>query len=402
MSQFSSYFEAARQASRHTVTIGAARTQAILNDLADALVAQTDAIVAAKASPLYDRLLLTRDRIAAIAADVRKVASLEAPVGEVVESHTADNGLNFRKVRVPLGVVGVIYEARPNVTVDVASLCIRSGNVAILKGGRDADDSNRKLVEIIRNVLGRHGVDTDTVQLLPSCHEAAEALMNAVGYVDVLIPRGSQRLIQAVRQQAKVPVIETGASIVHTYFDAAGNAEMAARVVCNAKTRRVSVCNALDCLIVHRSRLADLPLICSPLADKGVELLADAEAFESLSASYPPRLLKRSTEADYDVEFLSLRMSIRTVGDIDEALEHIYRHSMKHSEAIITDDPQAAARFLNVYVNASTAFTDGAQFGLGAEIGISTQKLHARGPMALRELTSYKWQVTGSGQTRPA
>ena len=417
MSQFSSYFEAARQASRHTVTIGAARTQAILNDLADALVAQTDAIVAAnasdlarmdKASPLYDRLLLTRDRIAAIAADVRKVASLEAPVGEVVESHTADNGLNFRKVRVPLGVVGVIYEARPNVTVDVASLCIRSGNVAILKGGHDADDSNRKLVEIIRNVLGRHGVDTDTVQLLPSCHEAAEALMNAVGYVDVLIPRGSQRLIQAVRSQAKVPVIETGASIVHTYFDAAGNAEMAARVVCNAKTRRVSVCNALDCLIMHRSRLADLPLICSPLADKGVELLADAEAFESLSASYPPRLLKRSTEADYDVEFLSLRMSIRTVGDIDEALEHIYRHSMKHSEAIITDDPQAAARFLNevdaaaVYVNASTAFTDGAQFGLGAEIGISTQKLHARGPMALRELTSYKWQVTGSGQTRPA
>jgi glutamate-5-semialdehyde dehydrogenase len=307
---------------------------------------------------------------------------------------------------VPLGVVGVIYEARPNVTVDVVSLCLRSCNAVVLKGGSNADDSNRKLVEIIHQVLEAHGVDKDIVQLLPPNHEAAAELMNAVGFVDVLIPRGSQRLINAVRQQAKVPVIETGASIVHTYFDKAGNAEMAATVVCNAKTRRVSVCNALDCLIIHRDRLADLALICKPLGEKGVEIMADKEAYATLQATYPARLLKEAQETDFDIEFLSMRMSVKTVADLDEAMNHIYTHSLKHSEAIITDDPEAAERFLNevdaaaVYVNTSTAFTDGAQFGLGAEIGISTQKLHARGPMALRELTSYKWQVIGNGQIR--
>lgn len=407
--------QSVKEASRYMVRLIADKTTAILNDLADALESQTSAIVASNAidlsrmsidDPLYDRLLLNEERIKGIANDVRNVASLPAPVGEVMEENVGNNGLKFRKVRVPLGVVGVIYEARPNVTVDVASLCIRSCNAVVLKGGSNADESNRKLVEIIHSVLESNGVDKDIVQLLPPNHDAAAELMNAVGYVDVLIPRGSQRLINAVRQTAKVPVIETGASIVHTYFDKAGNAQMAATVICNAKTRRVSVCNALDCLIIHRSRIADLETICRPLGEKGVEILADEEAYAVLSKCYPADLLKMAKAEDFDTEFLAMRMSVKTVADIDEAMNHIYTHSLKHSEAIITDDEAAAERFLNevdaaaVYVNTSTAFTDGAQFGLGAEIGISTQKLHARGPMALRELTSYKWQVVGNGQIR--
>lgn len=407
--------QSVKEASRYMVRLTADKTTKILNDLADALESQISKILEANAKdlsrmsvedPLYDRLLLNQERIKGIAADVRNVATLSAPVGEVIEENVGSNGLKFKKVRVPLGVVGVIYEARPNVTVDVASLCIRSCNAVVLKGGSNADDSNRQLVEIIHAVLEQNGINKDIVQLLPPNHDAAAELMNAVGYVDVLIPRGSQRLINAVRQTAKVPVIETGASIVHTYFDKSGNAELAASVVCNAKTRRVSVCNALDCLIMHRSRLADIETICRPLGEKGVEILADKEAYEALQNSYPSHLLKVAREEDFDVEFLAMRMSIKTVADIDEAMNHIYAHSLKHSEAIITEDTEAAERFLNevdaaaVYVNTSTAFTDGAQFGLGAEIGISTQKLHARGPMALRELTSYKWQVIGNGQTR--
>lgn len=408
--------QSVKDASRYMVRLTAEKTTMILNALADALEAETAAIVEANAKdlsrmspedPLYDRLLLNAERIKGIAGDVRNVATLPAPVGEMIEETKGANGLVFRKVRVPLGVVGVIYEARPNVTVDVASLCIRSCNAVVLKGSSSADDSNRKLVEIIHGVLTAHGIDKEIVQLLPPDREAANELMNAVGFVDVLIPRGSQRLINAVRQTAKVPVIETGASIVHTYFDKAGNAEMAATVVCNAKTRRVSVCNALDCLIMHRERLNDLCAICKPLGEKGVEILADNEAYEVLKGNYPDSLLSVAKDIDFDTEFLAMRMSVKTVADIDEAMDHIYRHSLKHSEAIITDDEAAAQRFLNevdaaaVYVNTSTAFTDGAQFGLGAEIGISTQKLHARGPMALRELTSYKWQVFGNGQTRP-
>lgn len=407
--------QSVKEASRYMVRLTADKTTKILNDLADALESQISKILEANAKdlsrmsvedPLYDRLLLNQERIKGIAADVRNVATLPAPVGEVIDENVGSNGLKFKKVRVPLGVVGVIYEARPNVTVDVASLCIRSCNAVVLKGGSNADDSNRQLVEIIHAVLEQNGINKDIVQLLPPNHDAAAELMNAVGYVDVLIPRGSQRLINAVRQTAKVPVIETGASIVHTYFDKSGNAELAASVVCNAKTRRVSVCNALDCLIMHRNRLADIETICRPLGEKGVEILADKEAYEALQNSYPSHLLKVAREEDFDVEFLAMRMSIKTVADIDEAMNHIYAHSLKHSEAIITEDTEAAERFLNevdaaaVYVNTSTAFTDGAQFGLGAEIGISTQKLHARGPMALRELTSYKWQVIGNGQTR--
>lgn len=417
MSQTLSQLEMAHLATRGMVNMTADKSAAILNDIADAIVANIDSIIEANAldlermdnaDPMYDRLLLTSSRIEAIANDVRNVAKLPAPVGEILEQHVAENGLQFKKIRVPIGVVGVIYEARPNVTVDVASLCLRSGNVAVLKGGSNADDSNQKFVDIIHTVLAAHGVDTHVIQLLPGNHESANELMNAVGLVDVLIPRGSKRLITAVRQNAKVPVIETGASIVHTYFDVAGNAEMAAKVICNAKTRRVSVCNALDCLIIHRDRLADLPQICRLLGGKGVELLADSEAYSHLENNYPKEFLKRANAEDFDCEFMSMRMSVKTVGSLEEAMDHIYIHSLKHSEAIITDDPVAAQRFLNevdaaaVYVNTSTAYTDGAQFGLGAEIGISTQKLHARGPMALRELTSYKWQVVGNGQTRPA
>jgi glutamate-5-semialdehyde dehydrogenase len=356
--------------------------------------------------PKFDRLMLTSERIDAIAADVRKVASLPMPAGITLEERVLENGLNIRKVSVPLGVVGVIYEARPNVTVDVTALAIRSSNVVVLKGGSDAWNSNRVLVAIIHQAIAANGLNTDMVQLLPPDREAAEMLMNAVGYVDVLIPRGSQKLINSVRMNSKVPVIETGAGVVHTYFDESGDVEMGKRIIDNAKTRRPSVCNALECLIINRKRLTDLPVLVEPLRQKGVELFADSDAFNALKDFYPADKLNIASEADFHREFLSLRMSVKTVSTIDEALEHIYLHSTKHSDALISNNSENISRFQNevdaaaVYINASTAFTDGAQFGLGAEIGISTQKLHARGPMALRELCSYKWLITGNGQTR--
>lgn len=407
----------AKAAARKMVNLGSELSSKVLNSLADALVAATDEIIAAnhldlalmpETDPRYDRLMLTPARIEAIASDVRSVARLPMPVGETLEEMELENGLKLKKIRVPLGVVGVIYEARPNVTIDVFALALRSANVAVLKGGSDAASSNLKLVEIIHRVLAQHQLDTNIVQLLPTHREAAELLMNAVDQVDVLIPRGSQNLINAVRQQAKVPVIETGAGIVHTYFDETADLQMGKRIIENAKTRRVSVCNALDCLIIHQNRLSDLATLAEPLQAKGVEIFADEKAYEALSNSYPDEKLHHASMDDYGREFLSLKMSVKTVVSLDEALDHIYRYSSRHSEAIISQDNQHIERFLNevdaaaVYVNTSTAFTDGAQFGLGAEIGISTQKLHARGPMALRELTSYKWQITGNGQIRPA
>lgn len=407
--------EAVKRAARSLTGIAPERTEALLEGMADALVAHSDEIVEANARDLakvdpadyrYDRLRLDARRIGAIAADTRAVAHLPAPCGEVIGERQMPNGLKISRVRVPMGVVGVIYEARPNVTVDVVSIGLRSGNAVVLKGGSDASASNAALVGVLRGVVASHGMDPDLIQLLPDGHEAATELMNAVGYVDLLIPRGSQRLIASVRDNAKVPVIETGASVVHTYFDAAADLEKGRRVVCNAKTRRVSVCNALDCLLVNSARLADLPALCEPLADKGVELRADSRAMEALRGCYPERLLVPIAPEDYGREFLSLRMAVVTVDSLDEALQYIYDHSLKHSEAIITEDEAAARRFVSevdaacCYVNASTAFTDGAQFGLGAEIGISTQKMHARGPMGLRELTSYKWVVRGDGHTR--
>ncbi len=413
MEETKQQFEAVKQAARQMMVV-TDKSAKILNDIADALVSNAKQIVEAnaldlnrmdKANPNYDRLMLTEERIAGIAADTRNVASLPTPIGELIESRKLPNGLKLSKVRVPLGVVGVIYEARPNVTVDVVALCLRSGNAVVLKGGSDARESNTILVNIMKDVLRANEVNPDVIQLLPHNHEAAADLMAAVGYIDVLIPRGSQNLIRSVREQAKVPTIETGAGVVHTYFDASGALKIGRDVITNAKTRRVSVCNALDCAIIHSSRLNDLPELLKICGEKGVEVFADDRAYAALDGKYAAPLHHAQPE-DFGREFLSMKMAVKTVDSLDEALDHIYTYGLKHSEAIITESGEAAARFLNevdaacVYVNTSTAFTDGAQFGLGAEIGISTQKLHARGPMALRELTSYKWQVIGNGQTR--
>lgn len=388
----------------------------ILTDLADTAVARIPDILAANrkdlkrmdtADPRYDRLKLTEERLEGIARDIRSVAGLENPVGRVLAEMDRPNGLKIRKVTVPFGVIGIIYEARPNVTFDVFSLCLKSGNACVLKGGSDAIDSNTAIVEIIHEVLERHGVSPDVVALLPAGREETQEMMHAHGYIDLIIPRGSQGLIDFVRKNSSIPVIETGAGICHTYFDKAGDAVKGSEIVYNAKTRRPSVCNALDCLVIHRDRLADLPLLTGKLAGDEVTIYADPDSFNLLKSSYPSHLLHPATDESLGTEFLSLKMSVKTVDDMDQALEQIARYSSRHSEAIVSEDPEAIRKFqllvdaAAVYSNASTAFTDGAQFGLGAEIGISTQKLHARGPMALQELTSYKWIVEGSGQVRP-
>ena len=356
--------------------------------------------------PKYDRLKLTVERIADISADMRNVASLPSPIGRVLEKTIRPNGLNIEKISVPVGVIGVIYEARPNVTFDVFSLCIKSGNACVLKGGSDAQHSNEAAISLIRDALGHFQINTNMVALLPPDREATTALLNARGYVDFAIPRGSQGLIDFVCENARIPVIETGAGIVHVYYDQTGNREKALAIINNAKTRRVSVCNALDCLIVHKSRLVDLGIIFNPLADARVIVYADERAMKFLQGRFPAELLKPADETSFGTEFLDYKMAVKTVDSIEEALEHIERYSSRHSEAIISEDAANIEMFLNrvdaaaVYANASTAFTDGAQFGLGAEIGISTQKLHARGPMGLQELTSYKWVVRGDGQIR--
>lgn len=356
--------------------------------------------------PRYDRLTLTTDRIEAIASDLRNVVALPSPLGRVLSATIRPNGLRIQKVSVPFGVIGIIYEARPNVTFDVAGLCLKSGNVCILKGGSDADYSNRAIVTIIRKIFIKNNIDPNLVSLLPPDREATAQLLKARDYVDLLIPRGSQSLIDFVREHATIPVIETGAGICHTYFDEHGDIEKGQAIITNAKTRRVSVCNALDCLIINSRRLNELPYLCKKLAESKVEIFADKPAFEALVGYYPTDLLKPSTQESYSTEFLSYKMSIKTVQNFDDALAHVAKHSSKHSEAIITEDLVAADQYKRlvdaavVYVNVSTAFTDGAQFGLGAEIGISTQKLHARGPMGLEELTSYKWLVDGDGQIR--
>lgn len=359
-----------------------------------------------ESDPKYDRLMLTRERLAGITADMRRVASLPSPLGRTLASYDRPNGMHIDKVSVPFGVIGIIYEARPNVTFDVFALCMKSGNVCILKGGSDAHDSNTALINIINRVLISHGIDSNTAVLLPNDHRYTDQLLTAVGKVDLVIPRGSSRLINYVREHALVPVIETGAGICHTYFDEAGDLEKGRRIVCNAKTRRVSVCNALDCLIVHQKRLTDLPALCAPLAEKHVIIYADPQAYEALAGRYPDELLQPATAESFGTEFLDYKMAIKTVASFDEALAHIARYSSKHSECIVTEDEEHKCRFTRqvdaacVYTNVSTAFTDGGQFGFGAEIGISTQKLHARGPMALPELTTYKYIISGNGQTR--
>ena len=387
----------------------------VLREVASDLREATGDILAANArdlarmsqdNPKYDRLKLTPERIEGIASDMENVSGLPSPLGHILSETTRPNGMTIRKVSVPFGVIGVIYEARPNVTADVFSLCFRSGNVCVLKGGSDADDSSRAIVAVIHRALERHDIDTAVCTLLPADREATAELLGAIGLVDLIIPRGSSSLINYVRDNARIPVIETGAGICHTYFDKAGDTVKGAAIVNNAKTRRVSVCNALDCLIIHQDRLPDLSAICEELASSNVTIYADPQAYDALQTSYPAGLLQKATPESFGTEFLDYKMSIRTVTSLEEALKHIAKYSSKHSESIISEDRNAVEIFQKsvdaacVYANVSTAFTDGAQFGFGAEIGISTQKLHARGPMALPELTTYKYIIAGDGQIR--
>ena len=403
------------KASRLLNLITEEKINTVLLALADEAVAATGNILAANAldlaaletsHPLYDRLLLTPERIKSIANDIRNVAALPSPLGKTLMETQRPNGMKITKISVPFGVVGIIYEARPNVSFDVFSLCFKSGNTCVLKGGSDAFNSNRAIVELIKNVLRNHELDENTVTLLPAGREAAAELMNAAGTVDVIIPRGGKGLIDYVRKNSQVPVIETGAGVCHTYFDEYGDLQKGKDIVFNAKTRRVSVCNALDCLIIDQKRLIDLSLICQKLAEKNVTIYADEPAYRALNSHYPDSLLKMTDEYSYGTEFLDYKMAVKTVAGVREAVEHISTYSSHHSECIITENANTAEYFTKVvdaacvYTNVSTAFTDGAQFGLGAEIGISTQKLHARGPMGLAELCSYKWVIKGEGQTR--
>ena len=382
-----------KAASRLLATIPDAKRNEVLLAVADAIIANKERILKANAedlakmdpkNPLYDRLQLTDKRLEDIASDMRNVSKLPSPLGRILKETTLPNGLRLKRVSVPFGVIGMIYEARPNVTFDVFSLCFKSGNACVLKGGKDADCSNRVEVEIIHEILEANGINPDVVNLLEATHEATAEMLNAVGYIDVCIPRGGRRLIDFVRDNAKVPVIETGAGVVHAYFDEFGDLEMGKRIIDNAKTRRVSVCNALDCLIIHRSRLADLQALLEPVVKKNVEVVYD----------------------DFGTEFMDYKMAVKVVDSIDEAIEHIATYGSGHSECIITNDKDNALKFQQlvdaacVYVNAPTSFTDGAQFGLGAEIGISTQKLGPRGPMGLEEITTYKWLIEGEGQVR--
>jgi len=405
----------AREAARDLARCDDSTIRTVLDALADETLAYSEEILAANRSdlsrmpqsdPKYDRLLLNPDRLADIAHDLRSVADLPSPVGEVLEDRELENGLRLSKVRVPMGVIAVIFESRPNVTFDVAALCLKTLNACVLKGSSDAHETNQVVVRLIHRVLTGNGVNPDAVFLAPPEREWLPQILQAVDSIDLAIPRGSKGLIDFVRDTARVPVIETGAGIVHTYVDDSADLEKAARIITNAKSRRVSVCNALDTLIVHRGLLHRLPALLKVLGnDFKVEVFADKEAYEALDGNYAG-VLQHATEQHFGQEFLSLRMSVKTVGGLAEALEHIHRYSSKHSEAIVAEDPAVIEDFLNrvdaaaVYANASTAFTDGGQFGMGAEIGISTQKLHARGPMALPELTSYKWMVRGDGQIR--
>ena len=408
-------FERAKAASRELALIDDQRKSDLLNLLADAILTHKDAILEAnaldlarmdRANPLYDRLLLDEKRLAGIASDMRHVAALPSPLGKTLLEKTLDNGLHLRRVSVPFGVIGIIYEARPNVSFDVFSLCFKSGNACVLKGGRDADDSNKAIVSLIHDILSQEGFNPDVVQLLPATHEATGEMLNAVGYIDLCIPRGGKRLIEFVRDNARVPVIETGAGVVNTYFDADGDLQIGRNIVNNAKTRRVSVCNALDCLIVHESRLRDLGELCAPLIISNVVIYADDQAFDALHGKYPEELLRHATADSFGTEFMDYVMAIRTVPSLEAAIKHISTYGSGHSECIITENPLTATKFQAqvdaacVYVNAPTSFTDGAQFGLGAEIGISTQKLGPRGPMALGEITTYKWLIEGHGQIR--
>ena len=412
--QLKDTFEKVKRASKSLALLSDVQRNDILNAVADAIINSQERILEANAqdlakmskeNPLYDRLQLTESRLEGIAADMRNVATLPSPLGHITKQKTLPNGLRLCRVSVPFGVIGMIYEARPNVTFDVFSLCFKSGNACVLKGGKDADCSNREEVALIHEILEKYGVSKDVVALLPATHEATGEMLNAVGYVDLCIPRGGRKLIDFVRDTARIPVIETGAGVVNTYFDKDGDLEMGKAIINNAKTRRVSVCNALDCLLVHQDRLGDLYDLASPMAEKSVIIYADEKAYAALDGKYP--LLEHATEESFGTEFMDYKLAIKTVASLDEALDHIDENGSGHSEAIVTMSEATARQFQAhvdaacVYWNAPTSFTDGAQFGLGAEIGISTQKLGPRGPMALEEICTYKWLIEGEGQTRP-
>ena len=411
--QLKDTFERVKRASKSLALLTDEQRNEILNAVADAIINHKERILEANAqdlskmskdNPLYDRLQLTDSRLEGIASDMRNVATLPSPLGHITKQKTLPNGLRLCRISVPFGVIGMIYEARPNVTFDVFSLCFKSGNACILKGGKDADCSNREEVALIHKILEQYGVSKDVVALLPATHEATGEMLNAVGYVDLCIPRGGRKLIDFVRDTARIPVIETGAGVVNTYFDAEGDLEMGCAIINNAKTRRVSVCNALDCLLIHESRLADLPALCQKMADKHVIIYADQPAYKALNGNYP--FLEPASDDSFGTEFMDYKLAIKTVASLDEALDHIDQNGSGHSEAIVTMNGQTARKFQAhvdaacVYWNAPTSFTDGAQFGLGAEIGISTQKLGPRGPMALEEITTFKWLIEGEGQVR--
>lgn len=407
-------FERTKRASKTLALLSDQQRNEILLAVADAIIAQKERILKAnaedlakmeKSNPLYDRLQLTDSRLEGIAGDMRNVATLPSPLGHVTKQKTLPNGLRLCRISVSFGVIGMIYEARPNVTFDVFSLCFKSGNACVLKGGKDADCSNREEVALIHEVLEKYGVSKDVVALLPATHEATGEMLNAVGYIDLCIPRGGRKLIDFVRDTARVPVIETGAGVVNTYFDKDGDLEKGKAIVNNAKTRRVSVCNALDCLLVHKERLIDLAELVKLVSEKHVFIYADDQAYAALDGKYP--YLEHATEESFGTEFMDYKMAIRTVASLEEALAHIDENGSGHSESIVTENEATARKFQQmvdaacVYWNAPTSFTDGAQFGLGAEIGISTQKLGPRGPMALEEICTYKWLIEGEGQTRP-
>ncbi|WP_367393150.1 glutamate-5-semialdehyde dehydrogenase [Lewinella sp. LCG006] len=407
--------EKVRQAARRLISVEQVEIATILTALADLTENEIPFLLKAnkedlsrmdKEDPKYDRLLLTEERILAIASDLRKVAALPSPLDKVLEERELASGLLLKRVSVPLGVVGIIFESRPNVTFDVFALCLKSGNAAVLKGSRDAHYSNQAILQLIKTVLAPYDLG-DSCYLAPSEREALPAILQADQYIDVIIPRGSQGLIKFVRENARVPVIETGAGIVHTYLDKTASITKAKAIITNAKARRVSVCNALDCVLVHEEIADQLPFLLSELGEiHQCRVLADEKAYAILTGPYPQRLLAPADANSFGTEFLSMQLAVKIVSDVEEALDHIAKYSSKHSEAIIAEDEATCEYFLKqvdaavVYANTTTAFTDGGQFGMGAEIGISTQKLHARGPMALRELTSYKWIVKGNGQIR--
>ena len=420
--QLKETFEKVKRASKSLALLSDDQRNEILLAVADAIINNKQRILDANAqdlakmskdNPLYDRLQLTDSRLDGIASDMRNVATLPSPLGHITKQKTLANGLRLCRVSVPFGVIGMIYEARPNVTFDVFSLCFKSGNACVLKGGKDADCSNREEVALIHEILEKYGVNKDVVALLPATHEATGEMLNAVGYVDLCIPRGGRKLIDFVRDTARIPVIETGAGVVNTYFDKDGDLEMGKAIINNAKTRRVSVCNALDCLLIHESRLSDLPELVAPMLEHNppVALYADEKAYAAVANStlytLHSTLLHHATDDSFGTEFMDYKLAIKTVSSLEEALGHIDENGSGHSESIITMNEQTARKFQAhvdaacVYWNVPTSFTDGAQFGLGAEIGISTQKLGPRGPMALEEICTYKWLIEGEGQTRP-